>query len=680
MTTATTATLVVGLSDVARLAQVQRSVVSMWRTRHLRNADPFPLPVTEGDAIVRFDGEEVVAWLERTNHGRNPDARADLASFVRPADAEAVALLLCLKSLTGVALADLDADDLVDLAEDADPNDAMLMREVSALGTGATALTGYTDRLADAAYTSARAFERVLADRSTGAFDNHIRTTLTPEARRLVAAMAVGLASAVDLDPPVFVDPTLAGSDLLVEIAARLADGSSPTVLTTSADHHLARFVRRRLRLNDIHREELVIETDGTFAVTRPAVLVAQFPGPDEPRMSATQILAAIDNIVVQMDALQWGVVVGPASALADATRSDEAEGIRDAVLRSDRLRAVVRLPKGLVIAAPRQPLAVWVLGPAHPDVPIGERWTVVGDIGDHALTGATVEDVVTDVVAALGSGDFVRRHAFRFCRRVPTTTLLTRRGGALVDAVVPRRHQDLQDPAVLALHVAALAETLGLTDTMAVEPGSGLDQAVSTASLGELLDGRVVRLVAGHRVAAEDAASEGGTPVVGTDELTGRRGWGSRRVDHLVLGSRYAAVQLTRPGDVIFCTSPTVAARLDRDGGSLVAAPARILRVMKSLGRTGSVLPSVLASDITAVAPQSKTFRLWPVRLVPPGQATAVSAALYALDDERARLAERLARLDDLSRCLIDGVTSGGLQVAAPTANDTTHHHRQGR
>ena len=49
-----------GLSDIARLAGVQRSAVANWRDRH----DSFPKPVPVAGAGPVFERDAVLAWLE----------------------------------------------------------------------------------------------------------------------------------------------------------------------------------------------------------------------------------------------------------------------------------------------------------------------------------------------------------------------------------------------------------------------------------------------------------------------------------------------------------------------------------------------------------------------------------------------------------------------------------------
>src|ERR1019366_9046085 len=80
-TTTTHPSLLISLADVARLARVQRPVVSMWRSRSAATGIPFPAPVERAGAQERFDADQVVSWLELTGRGNNPDVRADVAAF-----------------------------------------------------------------------------------------------------------------------------------------------------------------------------------------------------------------------------------------------------------------------------------------------------------------------------------------------------------------------------------------------------------------------------------------------------------------------------------------------------------------------------------------------------------------------------------------------------------------------
>lgn len=665
------------MPDIARLAQVQRPAVSMWRSRCAESDDPFPAPVEVVDRVERFDAEDVGAWLERTRRGNNANARDDLAAFARPpgavplgdeAHAKAVTSLLCLKAVTGSQVTGLALNDLVNLADDADPDDTYLFCEVAGLGAEASALAEYADSLSDAAYGPAQAFELLMADRFRQRFRGHAQIALRDDARRLMARVAQGLAQAADHQPPVFVDPTCGGSDLLIEVATLYANGPAPTVMTSDDGADICRFVRRRLRVHDLHREPFRIEADGSFQVVGEVVHVAHFPSAGTPAMTDTDMLSAIDNIVLQMDQRQLAAVVAPASILTDRLASGECDAIRDALLRSDRVRAILRLPKGMLVNASRQALALWVLGPAHPDVPIGDRRTVVGDLGDRKLDDAAVHDIVTDVVAALGDRRLARAHAFRFARRVNTGSLLAERASLLGrPATVPR--SVTRAGADVAVRVGELSGSLALTDaagrsSLVVEPAERSAAAPEvTLSLGQAMEQGAVRLVPGNRVDDAHLHAGSGSPVIGPDELIGSRPWGGRRVDRLVFAGTYPAGRLTLPGDVVFCTSPRPAARVDIDGGSVVISPARVLRSPEA-DRGDRIVPEVLAADIEAQPAPAARWRSWPVRLTPKDQAQPLTESLRVIERERAAARTRLLQLDELTDLLTDGVTSRKVTV----------------
>src|SRR5665647_2639062 len=154
-TIATHSSLLISLADVARLARVQRPVVSMWRSRSAATDSPFPPPIERAGAQERFDAEQVVAWLELTGRGNNPVVRADVAAFTSLTGIsslgdenvfDGLTALLTLKAVTGEQLGGLGGEALLDLADDADPDDSLLLREVTALGGGCLLYTSPSPR------------------------------------------------------------------------------------------------------------------------------------------------------------------------------------------------------------------------------------------------------------------------------------------------------------------------------------------------------------------------------------------------------------------------------------------------------------------------------------------------------------------------------------------------------
>ncbi|MGH3793833.1 MAG: hypothetical protein ACRDSP_02980 [Pseudonocardiaceae bacterium] len=666
------------LGDVARLAKVQRPVVSVWRGRSAATAAPFPEPFATVRGEERFDADAVVGWLERTGRGKNPKPREDVASFASPTGMSAqddevvfngLAALLCLKEISGERLASVTVDDLLDLADEADPDDEFLMSEISALGPRLRPLSRYADTLAEASYTCTEAFEQLIRTRRRSSA--HPTVALRQCANDLVASLAEALAVDAGLEPAVYVDPTCGGSDLLVSLVRRGDEAGSATVLIAAHRDAASRQARRRLRVHGVRCEPLAVDDDGAWAVARPAVHLAQYPSPGYPAMSATDILSALDHLVLQMDDGHRAVAIAAASVLSDRIRDRREDELRDALLRCGRVRAIVRLPKGLVVSKPRQALALWVLGPAHGIVPLEDRRTMVADLTDVEPAdldqgSAAIGDLVSDLVVAMADRSTVRSHAFRFVRPALTRDLLAG-GGDLV----ARRPGVLRPPRIpgseIAVRIAELTAALSSADAVAppvcagIEARDTVEGSPPPLTLGEAIAARQVRMIAGNRMDREDL-SGGTVRVIGPEELTGAIRSGARGVDRLAFSATYPAGRYTEPGDVVFCTSPRPAALVDVEGGSVVLAPTRVLRITPASG----LLPEVLAGDINAVPAEARTWRGWTIRRVPPAERVALADALAAIERQRIHALNRVALLGELTQLVMRGVTSGSLTLTA--------------
>jgi len=678
--------LLISLADVARLARVQRPVVSMWRSRAAATDSPFPSPIERAGAQELFDAEQVVAWIELTGRGNNPDVRADVAAFssltgVSSLGDETVfdglTALLTLKAITGEQLGGLGAEALLDLADDADPDDSLLLREVTALGGGLSILGAHVDGLSNADFSPAEAFERLMRDRFRRHLPGHSVVALRDDARSLVAQVARALAVEAGIRPALFVDPTCGGSDLMVATVGLYDDDSAPSVMTSDEDAPAARLARRRLRVHDIHGMDLHVDDDGVFEFSMPAVLLAQLPAPGSPSMTTVAMLTAIDNIAVQMADDQRAVVIAPATVLSDRLLDPACGQLRDSVLRLGRVRAIVRLPKGLVTARPRQQLTVWVLGPSYDHVPADERWTMLADLANVPLTADVVDDLVTDLVASMGDRAMVRAHAFRFTRMVTTRILLASRGNLVEVAprIEPARAGSAAD---VAMRIATLKNQL--QDDLDLEPmnfdvqtNPDIDNFSTTdhITVAAALASGYLHIIAGNRVDPPDLHATSGAPVIGPAELTGGLPPGQRQVDRMTFAASYDAGRYTEPGDVVFCTSPRIAAVVDESGSSVVVAPARVLRVDRH--QPHGLLPHVIAADINRVAPEAKQWRLWRLRRAPGGQLAPLRETLKAIDAERVAALARISQLDELAALVTAGVTDTTLTI-------TTHPREEGR
>lgn len=668
--------LTLSLAEVALLARVKRPVVTTWRRRSAASDTPFPSPVQIDTRGQRFDAEQVVTWLEVTGHGKNASAREDAAAFADLGDGllrddehvvHGVTALLCLGVLSGERVGELDADELLDLADESDPDDDFLYTEIDALGERLPPVARYADLLADAAFTPAEAFETVLRSFRRGGPPVDGAEALADTARALVAHLAVALAQDAQLSIPTFVDPTRGGGGLLIPAVDELGEDRSVTVLTSDHDDPLSRMARRRLRVHGVVRHAVPVADDGAYEVVQPAVHVARFPAPASPGMSTDEILTAIDNIVLNISDAHRAVVIAPAGVVIRSLSSARSDQLRTDVLRSGHVRAIVLLPDGLVASKPRQQLALWVLGPAHRDVSLADRWTTVADLTNETLTPATIDDLITDIIAALGNRTTVHAHAFRFGRVVPTRLLLAVTDD-LVRPVPGPVHVDGVSAAEVALRIATLDEVIS---SMALaSPLSSHRVEVAKAdrplraqavTLGQAASSKQVRLVPGNRIDPSDIGTGDGADVIGPDELTGAIEQGSRRIPRLTFAAKYEAGRYTEPGDVVFCTSPRVAAMVDVDGALVVVYPARALRIADA---GAGFDPYVLAQDINALTASAKSWRSWQVRRVPRDQGDVLSGVMRRINEEREAAGRRVAHLDELASLLARGVTDGSLII----------------
>ncbi|ACQ82157.1 conserved hypothetical protein [Beutenbergia cavernae DSM 12333] len=656
--------VVVRLSQIAIAAQVQRPVVTTWRRRFAGTATPFPDPVPGTD--LEFRASDVADWLETTAHGNNPDVRRDLAlhgqltidGVADEALAAAVEALLAVKARTGETLAALTRLELLDLADDVDPDDACCFSEIEALGSAGVA-AAFVDILADAAFDAPTALETILG-RSPAA---------APPADAVVdvvARLALALAGWEPGSSVELADPHPRDGHLLARVQHVVGDLEEPRAwLGPALDSIAERRLRRRLlaqgwRLaaadDDATPAQAIIVTDLTGA------------GSDE------EILRRADDVALSLHPGQRAVLVARASAFVDAPSSRHAELRRADLLRTDRIRTVIRLSAGLVPSRAREHLAIWVLADPEDGTPPAERWTTVADVSHVEATPATlgsavVGDLLTDVLAAVAGRDAVHRHTFRFAQFVQTRFLLAQSGDLVLAARPPVRGgtRASTDPAAVAAQL--VRETASPEEKqLAVGIGSGVGEASSRARLGSLVSSGLARVVPGNRVPDDVASSDAdGYRLIGAAELADDAA-PRRAVDRLALERDHPGVRLTEPGDVVFTTSPRPMALVDYEGLSVVCAPSRVLRLS---GETAGLLPEVIAGVIRALPAGAKRWRMWDVPLVPADQAAPLTAALAAVRTRRETTRARLATLDALEAALLTGVSDGAVMLTPDEAAD---------
>ncbi|WP_168914659.1 hypothetical protein [Microcella flavibacter] len=665
------------MSQIAQLARVERPVVTVWRTRSEGSAFPFPAPVDADGGTMRFSADDVVQWLESTGRGNNRSASADLGAHrdvPAQASADSVTALIALRAAVGRPLAGLSRDALLDAADAADPDDDFLFTETEAISAHAD-LARYVDGLVDASFGESAAMERAVATREGPGTKG-----LSPAAAAIGAAIVRAVSSRLRVDhadsPPLLVDQSGAAADILVRAAA-VAEADDQVALighagSTTEQLATARLARRRLRVHGVH---VVPDSRAALHADRPELLVLVLGAP-RGRPGLTDQLALLDDAVMRLSPTGTAVVVGPASVLCDGALPREPDGIRAGLLRTGRVRAIVRLPRGLRPTAPRQHLALWVIGAAPTGVELADRWIMTADLSTGLTQPAAEADLSNDLAFALGGLAELRAHAFRFVRPTPTRRLLASTESLVAgsDNGSPLR-PIRRTPAELAVRVEELAGALDLPLPHRPVPRSA-DRAapVRLSTVGERIAARHLRRLPGTRLGSiveARAADSGRMPVIGTDEVLDASRLGTRSVDRLRVAAEFPSARFTEPGDVVFITSPRPAALIDREGFAVVLAPARVLRITGE--GDAELVPEALVADIGARAASDIEWRAWPLRSVDARQKPALTPVLHAIEAERAEAQQRLARLDDLERTLVDGLARDALQLITPDAPPPT-------
>lgn len=637
------------MRDIAGLARVQRPVVTMWRSRSRAQGLPFPSACDRRAGQELFRREDVVAWLEETQRGKNPEVRADAAAHTRfvssAEDAEVLSALICLRQLVGDSLSGLESEDLLDHADEHDPDDRYFRREIEHCAD-LPAAAQRCDELVEASWSAAPAHQRLVESWLRLPGSELGRAAVADSARQLLLSLLGALAA--DLGQPLLMDPTGAAVDLLAEAAASL----DLPVRVLDGDSAAHRLTRRQLLLAGA-AAQVIARGEGDWSVAGPTVHLVVLPSAADPAMDALAQLELLDEIGTQMTPDQVVVCLAPAATLADPLLGS-ASNQRDQLLREGRVRAVVRLPAGLRPAQPREHSALWLLG--SPDLtPTSERRTLVADLG--AVSLAHCDGLVDDLLAAWQGREGARRRTWAHLHPVFTADLVSA-SGTLVPSKPHRMARERKAGADWVVELRA-ADAAGRLKAYRFDV---MGQPGEEVTVAQALKRGWLRVLPGRKVELS-GLPEGSVPVVADPhELTQ-----PQRVDRLALRTR-TDHELTEPGDIIFTVRPRPHSVVDDDGGTLVLAPARVLRVHPS----APLVRQAVAARINAAT--SNSWRAWPLAVVPESTRDVLGEALTDLAAERARLVAELAALDALAVDLTAAVESRQLSITKPSNTEENH------
>ncbi|MGW3667407.1 hypothetical protein [Streptomyces sp. NPDC005141] len=682
-------------AEIAALAHVQRPVPTTWSRRH---AD-FPAPVAHEDGRPLFDARAVVDWLTTTGRG-NADPRrlrAELAlhtlsawrtpALPAPILVGALTALICLRRQLDAPLSGRSWDEVLAQAADLDPEDTFLSAELRAVPdpehTG-QALADLVDELTEAAYTPAEAFDWVLEARRRLGSHDLAADEPTPAVVRALAAL-----SGVDTldEGSVVATPHARSGDLLAALHARAAEDSGHTYLAADPDPGRARLVRRRMLVRGVNEFDLGVTEGEDLSADEwgyPHLLVSVLPYEAGENRNPQIVLEQVQALTDYLDEGSTAVVLGPADVLVRAfPRHSEADRLRRSFLRNGLLKAAVSLPDGAFPYRPGYRTALWVLARTSAEHRTG--LVLLADYSAQPLTDTVLDVLAEDIAiwrAAPWRGD--RRHEPRHAVIVPAKDLDDRPGAAFTTQHRPPLARYTRGVIERPVRISALEQRVtelheqarqradlrtALSTQAVLRPD---DQPVRRTTVRRLLDDRRLRRRPGHRFADEHLTADGHYTVLTPDVVLGIARPGGRRIDRGVLLTGYEHALFTEPGDIVVTTSPRFGAYVDEAGLSLVAAPARILRVHPDADPP--VLPRVLAALLRATAAEYarisgavRASRGVEDLLIPDlsrREAERFDAVLAEIETRAHLLREQSAALDDLARLTAAGIADGTLTL----------------
>lgn len=651
------------LQDIADIARVQRPVVSAWRTRPTVAGElvPFPHAVTASGRMEYFDRDDVIEWIGRTGRGNNPEFAVDARAAAIPPGAtfDQLAAMLTLAVLSETTLFGLEASQLLDLADEADPDDEFLFTEIDGIAGAAATITTYVDALRDLAFGPADAYGRLC---NTRVSRTQFTSRFTSDAVDLMTTMVAAIAARKPEAHPCLLDASAGGSRISLDIAAAVSESTGMRLAVNTA----AGTDDTATQSLDLRRHKRAGLLRGIPVGDGQQPTIALLPAHN---MSPDAAIDVIDELQLSLEADTAAIVVGPASLLCDVIDDPRVESARDNIVRTGKLRFAARLPRGLWTPAPRQALALWVFG-EQVARKIEDRTIALADLSQHTLDETTAQELTSDVIGALEN---VSGRAFRYCRIGRTSRLI-----AALELVPPGTKSPAAtgpSAADRVLHIDTLLATLGSSPptpdvTVAAAEQAGQPARPSTLSLRTLIDSGRFTLISGTRIDhdtgnAESSAADGSVAVF-DPAPTGT----PQRFDPIELELRYPQATRTEPGDVVFTHSPQPAARVDENGGNVVAFPARILRP-----RAPSHLgPHALARAINRLADGGREWPSWPIPIIDPANAAELDRTLAELTQLETELQIRVQACHQLADQLTDAVAAHA--VSMQTAERNSWHH----
>jgi hypothetical protein len=688
--TAVVPRLLISMRDIAELVGVQRPVVTMWRKRDKN----FPSPVGGDVTQPLFDPRQVTEWLADTGRVDRSEIESELSLYTLTALADAfpaadrialITSLICLRHLTGDESLTDGIDDIGSQvrahAVATDPDDELLLSEITSMPPDALWLAGAVDDLIETAQNCRNAFEWVMRARHRLRAADISANALVPLLADLIARLSGAAERAASAQGAVIVsDPAAGCGDLLAAVTGLLGHDYVPMCTAAEPNPYLVRLTRRRLAVHGLDRRDMDVYIGDKLPDDSgdPDVVVTQIPyAPAEDR-SAEQVLDAIGDIAVRLDMECSAVILGPAAVLFDELPPySSSERTRAALLANPVVEAVVRLPGGLVPFRPGYETALWVLNSTQSS-PEQDR-ILVADVSDQVLGDSVANALVEDIVTWRRKGYNPDAHHREFGVQVRRP----RPDGPPVPLSVrpPRNIRTIEDETDERIeHLAALESALDKVgaEAVAVRPAirsnavKDIRPRPTAKSIGRLAREGFLTIVKGTRLDLAHVSGEGHHAVFGSDEVLGIRKPGLRMIDRAVLAESYPRAGLTNPGDVLVTLIPEFGITVDEQGLSVAAYPVRVLRITED--GHDVLTPRVLAAMLRFLGRRPRPFgaireaqRLEDHQVIQldSGTVRRLDELLATLDARRHHALTEIDMLDELGRIVAIGLSDGTLALA---------------
>ncbi|WP_406045107.1 N-6 DNA methylase [Micromonospora sp. NBC_00898] len=577
------------LAQIAKFAQVRRPSVSNWRRRH----PDFPGPVDGSPVRPLFDADEVARWLDQRpvparseGDGLAVTTYGDIfrASMLRGGSMDGsqldpdrfadVALELIALRAAHQRPLPTDLSTLADLcvkAEAAHPDLVGLLSHVRAHDQVALSILVDVERLVAELGAVGAAEELLAAAGRRGWSGGPVETPAE------ICDLVVRLTNEMLGDPTELAVADLAAGPGRL-LTTMLAAGRPRDIRCAEVDPVMAKWLRLRLFCHG--HDTVAFHADGqeTADFSGSDIIFVDPPfQPGEQDHHEEHPLSWASRVVECLSDEGLGFAVVPEWTLTRTATSRRlpVTWVREQLVRRGCVRAIIQLPRSIHRFITGTDLVLLVLAPDEGET---SRDVVVCDANQiRARSGGSwIEQTVRLVCGTRNSREAEP------CSAIPVSKLVGRRSLLPSHLLAPEAApEDHVVGAVRARESAAATFKTDADDAITTLERIAVitrPQGVAYRTIGELLRGRQLIRLPGHRISGTNLGRSG-QRVLGCEELLGELPVGERRIDVLTLG-QYAAAAITEPGDVVIMAGNQLRAMVDEIGGSVLLTPVQGLRI----------------------------------------------------------------------------------------------------